>query len=110
MNDLGTLGGETSGAYAINDLGQVTGIGKTGNGESHAFFYDGTIMHDIGIPGEGSWGRDINDSEQIVGRGQQFRDFYAFFWSSEDGLLNLNDLIDPNDPLFAFFCWRWRVA
>jgi len=37
VTDLGTLGGCYSSAHAINDLGQVAGISRTGDGWDHAF-------------------------------------------------------------------------
>ncbi|HXK31377.1 MAG TPA: hypothetical protein VJZ94_01370 [Candidatus Paceibacterota bacterium] len=37
--DLGTLGGDSSVAYGINDRGQVVGNSKTSNGSEHAFLY-----------------------------------------------------------------------
>ena len=37
MVDLGTLGGDSSQAFAVNDAGQVVGCSETALGESHAF-------------------------------------------------------------------------
>jgi probable HAF family extracellular repeat protein len=71
--DLGTLDdGSNSYAYGLNDNGQV--VGKSfGLGASHAFLYDGTTMHNlgvlygenIGVQNTGASG--INNGNQIVG-------------------------------------------
>lgn len=75
MEDLGTLGGLQSWAYAINDSGQVVGTALTENGaDYHAFLYDQGTMYDLnqlvvtpaGHPVIGS-ARDINNFGQIVG-------------------------------------------
>jgi probable HAF family extracellular repeat protein len=70
MTDLGTLpGGSSSGAFGINDNGQVVGGSDTSNGEGQAFLYANGTMTDLGtLPGwSGSWAYGINDSGQVVG-------------------------------------------
>ncbi|MGB9376307.1 MAG: hypothetical protein WCB04_02225, partial [Mycobacteriales bacterium] len=40
MIDIGTLpGGTTSGAYAVNNSGQVAGSANTASGQTHAIFW-----------------------------------------------------------------------
>ncbi len=39
MTDLGTLGGDYSRAYGINDNGLIVGDSYTSTGYSHAFLY-----------------------------------------------------------------------
>jgi probable HAF family extracellular repeat protein len=46
--DLGDLGGALTYASAINERGQVTGVGTTATGEYHAFLWDDGAMTDLG--------------------------------------------------------------
>ena len=53
--DLGTLGGDESDAWAVNERGQVTGAAATASGERHAFLWDPvTGMTDLGTLGGNS--------------------------------------------------------
>ena len=73
--DLGTLGGTSSGALAVNSKGQVVGYSLLSGGNYHAFLYDGTKMRDLGTLGGGnSVALAINASGQVVG--------YSFFFNS----------------------------
>jgi probable HAF family extracellular repeat protein len=77
MSDLGTLGGVSSRALAINNLGQMTGDAETDpsgpNSGSYAFIYTGTpgaggTMKSLGsLGGPGSVGLAINNPGQIAG-------------------------------------------
>src|SRR3954471_23163634 len=80
ITDLGTLGGPTSAANAINDLGQVAGAADLTNASprwQHAFLYTNGIMTDLGVLGEYvnglgtfsmSMALGINNLGQIVGK------------------------------------------
>ncbi len=74
MADLGTLGGDSSFAYGINDWesGVVVGGGHTTTGSSHAFlWWPTTGMVDLGtFGGSDSYANGINTA-QIVGRSNQ---------------------------------------
>jgi probable HAF family extracellular repeat protein len=67
--DLGTLGGGSSIAYAINDNGVVAGGADTASGVHHAFTWTSGAMKDLGTTG--SWsaseGHAINLKGYVVG-------------------------------------------
>jgi probable HAF family extracellular repeat protein len=45
--DLGTLGGQSSHAFGINNRGDVVGDAETADGESHAFLFTAGRMIDL---------------------------------------------------------------
>jgi probable HAF family extracellular repeat protein len=66
--DLGTLGGNYSGANAINAAGQVVGTSDNTSSIRHAFLYSNGTMHDLGtLGGNYSAANGINDAGQVVG-------------------------------------------
>ena len=69
ITDLGTLGGTSSRATAVNDLGQVVGWGDTASGEPHAFSWTAAGgMVDLGtLGGNYSTAAAVNDLGQVVG-------------------------------------------
>lgn len=75
MLDLGTLGGEfvASGAYGINERGQIVGISTTaGEGVAHPFLWQNGSMRDITSPTNGVqlvWAWAINDKGQVAALG-----------------------------------------
>lgn len=109
---LGTLGGLSSAARAINASGQV--VGQSGTGivanlrmVEHGFLWSDGAMTDLGVlPGDTvSWATDINDAGVVVGTsiensGSPWR-WRGFVWEGGQ-LRDLNDLIDPGSG--------WTVA
>jgi probable HAF family extracellular repeat protein len=91
--DLGLLpGGGYSAAYAINDAGDIAGIGNAGD-EVHLILWRGGQRLDLGI--FASKPADINENDQIVGQFQATSDpgsQHAFLW--RDGAhYDLNTLL-----------------
>ena len=61
--DLGTLGGESSYATAVNDRGWVVGMAQTATGTYHGFVWRRGAMTDLGL----FTPTDINNWGQVVG-------------------------------------------
>lgn len=95
FRDLGTLGGQHSTAWAINDAGKVTGSADTADGDLHAFIYEeGTGMVDLGtLGGLESSGEAINASGQVVGWSEtESGDRHAFLYDPVTGMQDLGTL------------------
>ncbi len=69
ITDLGTLGGASADARAINDAGQVVGASATASGDIHAFLWTATDgMKDLGtLGGTSSRAIGINSLGHVVG-------------------------------------------
>jgi probable HAF family extracellular repeat protein len=99
MHDLGTLGGTSSRATAVNDFDQLTGNAgiAVGSTAAHAFRYtgglpgSGGVMQDLGtLGGPTSRGYGINASGKIVGDSQitggAVTTFHAFHYTGTPGV------------------------
>ncbi|MEH2256445.1 DUF3466 family protein [Nostoc sp.] len=95
-DDLGTLGGNSSSGYAINDFGQVVGESKKSiYGRDYAFLWsDATGMQNLGtLGGESSVASAINNLGQVVGSAETKEgQFHAFFYSGSRVLQDLTTL------------------
>lgn len=91
MQNLGTLGGNQSGAYDINDIGQVVGYampaGDPGVIDDHAFLWQGGVMQDLGtLGGPESGAYAINNIGQVVGVAETAGyEAHGFLW--QNGLM-----------------------
>jgi probable HAF family extracellular repeat protein len=104
LNDLGTLGGNYSEAFAINALGQVVGVSTTTSGERHAFFWTaGSGMRDLGtLGGSSSTARGINLRGQVVGwRTTADGQDHAFIWTETGGMRDLGALGRPRSYAYG---------
>jgi probable HAF family extracellular repeat protein len=81
LTDLGTLDGNRSSAYAINERGQVVGWSQINDPTiTHAFIWDDGIMTDLGVlPNEtDSSAADINELGQVCGSSSHTSPLYPF--------------------------------
>jgi len=99
LNDLGTLGGPISGAFALNDKGVVVGVSELpAPGVAHAFVYKDGTMRDLGtvLGHEDSTANDINDRGIIVGFASTTGDDSVAFIGDVNGIRPLFDLPAPH--------------
>lgn len=94
IQDLGTLGGPTSEAHGINNLGVVVGFSDTPSDGQRAFVWQGGTMTEIGaLPGDISSRADhINDSGTVVGASEGSGGVRAFVWTQQTGMQAIGSL------------------
>lgn len=95
--DLGTLGGTESGAYSVNDAGQVAGYSTDAAGLGHGFlsWSSATGMVDIGRADDTGFGIDANGG--IVGSASNPTDgttrfLGGFSWTAAAGMTAIGSL------------------
>lgn len=98
VRDLGTLGGPTATAVAVNDLGQVTGSASVDGAVSHAYRWSQAkgMVDLFRFSPRDSAGADINNRGEVTGvfrGGPASNDTpFAFFWSPRTGAINIGTL------------------
>jgi len=102
--DLGTLGGDYSVPYAINDANQVVGRSRTGIGnEARPFLWDNGTMTDLGTLG-GTFGEAlaVNRHGVVVGYSRNTAgQNRAFVWRPGMGMVDLGTLGGTASMAFA---------
>jgi probable HAF family extracellular repeat protein len=98
MMGIGTLGGQISHGWGINDVGQIVGESSLLNHEMHAFIWDNVNgMRDLGTPGFYSLATHINNQGVIVGEVQSpTESWIAAIFDVTNGYQLLKDLIPAN--------------
>ena len=102
--DIGSLGGQPTYPFGINDAGQVVGQSTTAGGNSHAFLYSGGQMTDLGaLPGDVySTATGINGSGQVVGYSASASGTTrAYLYSPGTGMTDLSTIIGGTTPSYA---------
>src|ERR1700733_10112126 len=103
---LGTLGGNSSQATAINNGGELVGFASVSSGYQHAFSMLDGLMIDLGTLGGGSsYAYGINDSAEIVGYSYLANGGQSAFLYDNGTMLDLNSLLPANsgwDLLVAY--------
>jgi probable HAF family extracellular repeat protein len=96
VQDLGTLGGDDSGAYALNASGQVVGqANSVAQAPDQAYLWTKSAgMIALGnLGGTESVANAINGSGQVAGQAELASGFTrAFIWSKKSGLQDLGTL------------------
>ena len=94
ITDLGTLGGNSSGARAINASGQITGYAyASGNVTSDAFLYSGGKLTSLGtLGGTTGIGLAINSAGEVAGYSTLTSGNYRGFFSSNGQLTSITPL------------------
>jgi probable HAF family extracellular repeat protein len=107
MREIGTLGGGTSFALALNDRGHVVGYSQNASGFDRAFIWSArTGMRDLGtLGGPSSSATGINNNGQVVGSSTLTVTpgelGHAYLWTEQGGMRDLGTLGGASSGAFA---------
>lgn len=103
MTDLGTLGGDNSAAYWMNEIGEVVGVADLPGSKAHdGFLWKNGVMTDLGNFGLSSVAFEINSKGQVVGHSRLIDGIpHAFLWQNGGPMIDLNSQISPTDLLLT---------
>ena len=96
VTTLGTLGGTSSQATAVNEGGEVVGFASLASGYQHAFALIGGTMTDLGTLGGSSYAYGVNDSGEVVGYSYLADGDQDAFLYDDGSMLDLNSLLPAN--------------
>ncbi|MBA2378684.1 MAG: hypothetical protein H0V76_03815, partial [Blastocatellia bacterium] len=99
IKDLGTLGGNSSFARAINNAGQITGNANVPNGRLHAYIWENGMMQDLGFLPNGtefSRGFYLNAQGVVTGESDNNASKVFIFDPSVGTMSALVDLVTSN--------------
>jgi len=113
MQDLGTLGGALSEAYAVNDAGHVVGYSRTAVGDRAFLWTPGDGMRELDNgDGTRSWAFAINNAGQVAGASHfpdlAFNEYHACLWTltdaDGDGVLDDVDVCPVEPGMAPYGC------
>lgn len=94
--NLGSLGGNGSWAFDINESGQIAGWARRSDGYVHASTWNNSQIKDLGtLGGDFSFAYGINNHGQVVGMSSKVGvfDTFATLWDGTS-IINLNDYLN----------------
>ncbi len=91
-------------ANDVNNSGQIVGFGSSAIGKRAVLWDADGTSHDLGdLPGATSdteyWANRVNNFGDVVGSTITSPTSVYWIWTSGTGMLPIDSLIDPNDPL-----------
>ena len=98
---VGDLGGGSSVAEGINDLGQVVGYSTVAGGVDHAFLFSSGVLADLGTLGGDSYAYGINDSGTVVGDYENASDRSVAFEDAGGVMTGLGSLQGASGSSYA---------
>ncbi len=124
--EIGTFGGTSSEAFAINDIGQVIGRAAYPDNKWHAFIWQDGIIKDLGFSESSihSVAYGINNDGQVVGAQViSEQSVEAFLWENDEiqilegfggpftrayGINNIGQVVGSSSDGFATFAVLWQ--